>query len=135
MDREQTRRIIEACYAARQAGDAARLDELFADDARYEVIGAQNLIESYPGANQANIRAATEQIMSLIEMRSAEPVAMAIDGKHVAVRLRTTISFAGREPFETELTHWWQLRDDGQVVSLTEFLDTARMAEELEAAA
>lgn len=133
MESNKLRSIVTDCYSARMAGDSARLHELFAEHARFHVIGAKHLIEDYPGSQHSAMRAATDGIMRLVEMRSAEPAAILIDGNRAAVRLRATVSFGGREPFETELGHWWEFDEAGKVVSVTEFVDTAKLREEMAA--
>lgn len=133
MERDEVIGKIEACYAARMAGDAATLDRLCADDARFEVVGAKALIAAYPAAGPMAMRPAVEEIMKLVTMTAAEPMAMVVDGNSAAVRLRATVAFADRAPFETELCHLWEFDEAGQVRSVTEFLDTALLASEMAA--
>lgn len=133
MERDEVIRTIKACYAARIAGDAATLDRLCADDARFEVVGAKTLIAAYPAAGPMAMRPALKEIMKLVAMTKAEPMAIVVDGNNAAVRLRTEVAFADREPFETELCHLWEFDETGQVRSVTEFLDTAMLASEMAA--
>lgn len=133
MERETIIATIEACYAARMAGDAATIDRLCAADARFEVVGARNLIAAYPAAGPMDMRPAVDEIMNLVAMTAAEPVTMLVEGNRAAVRLRATIAFADRAPFETELCHLWEFDEAGKVRSVTEFLDTAMLASEMAA--
>jgi ketosteroid isomerase-like protein len=77
------------------------------------------------------MRPAVEEIVKLVSMTKAELLSVMIDGHKAAVHLRATVAFAGQEPFETELCHLWEFDDEGQVRSVTEFLDTARLAQEM----
>ena len=133
MERDEIVKTIEACYTARMAGDAATLDRLCADDARFEEVGAKTLIGAYPAAGPMDMRPALDEIMKLIKMTAARQMAVVVDGNSAAVRLRATVAFADRAPFETELCHLWEFDEAGQVRSVTEFLDTAMLASEMAA--
>ncbi len=50
MERDEVRAKLEEAYAARMAGDAARVQEMCCPDAAFEVVGTKSLIEAYPAA-------------------------------------------------------------------------------------
>ena len=133
MDRDAIRARVDAVYAARLAGDAVKAQELCAPEARFRLAGETSLVSAYPAAGTMAIRPAFEEIVRLITMTKAETVSVLIDGHRAAVHLRATVAFAGQEPFETELCHLWEFDDQGQVQSVTEFVDTARLAQEMAA--
>jgi ketosteroid isomerase-like protein len=131
VERDEIRARLDAAYAARVAGDVAKVQELCAPGAQFEVAGAKSLIRAYPAAGAMAMRPAVEEIVKLVSMTKAELLSVVIDGHKAAVHLRATVAFGGQEPFETELCHLWEFDDEGQVRSVTEFLDTARLAQEM----
>ena len=131
MERDEIRARLDAAYAARMAGDVAKVQELCTPDARFEVVGSKSLMHAYPAAGPMPMQSAVEEIVKLVSMTKAEPMDVLIDGHKAAVRLRATVAFADREPFETELCHLWEFDEAGKVCSVTEFLDTARLAQEM----
>lgn len=133
MERQDLRAALDLCYEARLSKDSEKLAELFADDARYDVVGANEMIDQYTGASSDATGVAIDDIMRLVDMKEAKPVSVLIDGNRAAVRLRTTLSVGNRPSFETELSHWWEFDDNGKVRSLTEFVDTAKLAGEFSA--
>jgi ketosteroid isomerase-like protein len=57
-----------------------------------------------------------------------------VEGRRAAVMWRATLSVAGEAPYETELFDLWELDADGQLLSLVQFVDTAKLREALERA-
>jgi ketosteroid isomerase-like protein len=56
-----------------------------------------------------------------------------VEGLKAAVLWRATVTFAGRPEFETMLFDFWELNEDGKIVSLVQFADTAKIASEMTA--
>jgi ketosteroid isomerase-like protein len=133
MDRDDVLAIIEAAYAARMRGDGEAVNRIWAEGATFETAGEKTLIEAFPGAEPTAGQLAAEAIMRLVAMTSRKTLQAVVEGRRAAILSQATVSFAGREPFETLLYDLWELDEAGKVRSLLQFADTAKIASELQA--
>jgi len=60
-----------------------------------------------------------------------EPMTSVVEANRVAAIWNCTVQFPGREPFVTEISNLWTFDDAGKITSLTEFVDTAKLAQEM----
>lgn len=136
MDREQVLAIIDAGYAARAANDGETLSRVWAEGATFELAGEATLLAAFPGADGPSAAQPTvEALMGLVAMSNVRRLQAVVEGNRAATLSRATVSFAGREPFETLLYDLWEFDADGKIRSLVQFADTAKVANEMRALA
>jgi ketosteroid isomerase-like protein len=135
MDRDEVLATIDRGYAARMRADLEEIATMWAPDARFEVAGEHTLMEQFPAAGRNEAHPAASSLIELVHMTSVERVDAVVEGLRAAVLWRARVSFAGRPEFETMLYDFWELNEDGKVVSLVQFADTAKIASEMSALA
>ena len=130
MERETVLRAIDKAYAARIEGDKAALAQMCAPDARLELAGEKALIAGY-AAGPAGFAETAARLVDLVRFDRVERRDALVEGNRAAVHWRATVSVAGGEPFQTETFDLWEVDADGRIVSLLQFVDTARFAQKL----
>jgi hypothetical protein len=133
MNRDEVLAVIDAAYAARVAGDVETLHALAADGGTFELAGETTLLRNFPLAGRVPSLSAVKGLTSLIEIIEIERLEAVVEGNRAAVLLHARMSFAGRAPFDTVLYDLIELDDDGRILSMIQFGDTARYATEMEA--
>lgn len=133
MQREDILSAVEAAYAARLNDDAAALAELWADDSTFAIEGEKSLIDAFPAAGPMRMHAAIDVILALVKMSEASQEVIAIEGNRAVVLNRATLSFGEGQPLKTTMCDVWEFDETGKVRSLTEFVDTAMLANEMAA--
>ncbi|ODR93849.1 hypothetical protein AUC70_09470 [Methyloceanibacter stevinii] len=126
MDSTELEAFLKKFYAARIEGDVEAVGAMFADDARFRIVGSPEfsmLATSVQGR---------EGIMSLfrtlsdsfgLDEFSIEDLLM--DGNKAAIRWSARVqNITSGETFTTELADFIEI-DCGKIISLSEFLDTA----------
>lgn len=126
MDSSEFEAFLKNFYAARIEGEVAAIGAMFADDARFRIVGSP---EFSMLATQVQGR---EGIMSLfqtisdsfgLDAFSMEDLLM--DGNKAAVRWSARVqNITSGDSFTTELADFIEI-DGGKIISLSEFLDTA----------
>lgn len=136
MDRAALLTTVENAFAARVRGDAEAAAAYFAPGATFRFAGEQSLARAYLGdGSEYSLESAVGRIIELVEMTARETIDALVDGNRCGLLSRATVSFGGREPFETTLFHIFELDDQGRIASVLEFADTARIGRELVALA
>lgn len=126
MNRDEIEAFVLEIYDARLEGDIETLSRVFSEDARFQIAGS-------PEASMlATFTEGREGVMSLLQtivdsftLENFTILDLLIDGDKAAVRWRAAVTRADSgDTFTTELADFIEIRDH-QVVSFTEFLDTA----------
>ncbi len=131
MQREDMLTKVEAAYEARRTGDFTKLETIVAENAAFSFAGEQSLLAAVPGSGGVGIQRAARELFDTIEMRELERVQAVAEGNRVAILWRTTLVPPGGEPFETQMFDLWEFDDSGKIRSGTQFLDTAKLVEEM----
>lgn len=135
MDREELLLIIDAAYSARASGDPAELEGFWAPGATFELAGDNDLLADFPADGRGPGHESIAALMELVEFKAFTRLDAVVEGRRASVLWHATVSFAGREPFDTMLYDLFELTDDGKVQSVLQFVDTARIAAEMRALA
>jgi ketosteroid isomerase-like protein len=128
-ERSEIERIVLDAYAARRTGDLDALTRIFSDRAEFQLAGAQSVSPvamTATGARQ--FKQTLQELITVFEWLDQTILSMVIEGPKAAVHWRGRIrSTATGETAETELMDIFTI-ENGQVVSLVEFCDTALAA-------
>ena len=131
MQRDDMLAKVEAAYQARRTGDFSALQEIVAEDAAFSFAGEQSLLAAVPGSGGVGVHQAARALYDTIEMRDLERVEAVAEGNQVAILWRTTLVPPEGEPFETLMFDLWKFDDEGRICSGTQFLDTAKIVDEM----
>ena len=125
-DRETIEALIDRGYAARREGDVETLVSTFHPDAEFELAGSQTALH-VAGSVQGhqNVRTTMAGLIAVFDFVHREIVSMVIDGEQAAVHSRVKIRFIpGDKVFTTDILDLF-LFNNGKIVKLVEFADTA----------
>ena len=131
MQRDDMLAKVEAAYQARRTGDFATLEALVSPDASFRYGGEQSLIAAVPASGAGGVVQAAQELFEKIEIRSLERVQAVAEGNRVAILWNTTLVPPGGAPFETQMFDLWEFNDDGRICCGTQFLDTAKLVQEM----
>ena len=131
MQREDMLAKVEAAYRARRSGDFSQMEEIVAKDAAFSFAGEQSLLAAVPGSGGVGIQQAARELFDTIEMRELERVQAVAEDNRVAILWRTTLVPPGGRPFETLMFDLWEFDDSGKICRGTQFLDTAKVVQEM----
>ena len=135
MQREDMLAKVEAAYAARRTGDFTKLKTVAAEDAAFSFAGEQSLLAGVLASGGVGVHQAARELFDTIEMRELERVQAVAEGNRVAILWRTTLVPPGGQPFETLMFDLWEFDDSGRICCGTQFLDTAKLVEEMRSSA
>lgn len=135
MNREELLLIIDAAYSARASGDPDQLAGFWAPGATFELAGDNGLLAGLPADGCGPGHESVAALMELVEFKAFTRLDTVVEGRRAAILWHATVSFAGREPFDTMLYDLFELTEDGKVQSVLQFVDTARIAAEMRALA
>jgi ketosteroid isomerase-like protein len=135
MDRAKIEAIIKRTYAARKAGDLDALAGMFTPDGEYRVAGAVDVFPRPVSARgAAEIKNVISGLVKEFQWVDVKPLDLIVEGDKAARRWRATVRhIPSGQVFETEGSDIWSFRDD-RVASLIQFVDTAAIAEIVNAA-
>lgn len=130
MDRAKIEAIIERTYAARKAGDLDALAAMFTPDGEYRLAGAA---DAFPRAmtarGAAEIKRAIGSLVREFQWIDVVPLDLLVDGDKAARRWQANVRhITSGQVFQTEGSDIWTFRE-GRVASLVQFVDTAAVAE------
>jgi ketosteroid isomerase-like protein len=128
-DRASVEKIIRDAYAARAAKDIDAILRMFKPDAVFHMVGSP---ATFPGATrvegQDQLRASIGSLIQAFDFLDWTMLTSVIEGDKAAVHWRLKVKHNPTgEIFVTELFDLWTI-DDGRVVSLVQFCDTAFVA-------
>jgi len=132
MQRDDMLAKVEAAYQARRTGDFAALEKVVSPDAQFSYGGEQSLLASVPGSGAGNVHQVARELFETIEIRSLERVHAVAEGNQVAILWNTTLATSGGEPFDTQMYDLWEFDETGRICKGTQFLDTARLVQEMQ---
>ena len=129
-DRETVRKLIEQAYAARDKGDVDGVMTAFHADAVFCLAGERRTLELAGAvAGHSSVREAMCGFIAAFEFIKRDILSMIIDGDRAAVHSRLKIRATAKDvTFTTELVDLFKI-EDGKVMMLTEFADTALIKE------
>jgi ketosteroid isomerase-like protein len=131
MQREDMLAKVEAAYEARRTGDFAKLEAVVAEDAAFSFAGEQSLLAAVPGSGGVGVHRAARELFDTIEMRELERLQAVAEDNRVAILWKTTLVPPGGKPFETLMFDLWEFDGSGRICRGTQFLDTAKIVEEM----
>jgi ketosteroid isomerase-like protein len=135
MDRTKIEAIIQQTYAARKAGDLDALANMFTPDGEYRLAGAAEVFpRAMTARGGAEIRRAIGSLVKEFQWMDVAPLDLIIDGDKAARRWQANVRhIPSGQVFRTEGSDIWTFRE-GKVASLIQFVDTAAVAEIVNAA-
>jgi len=134
MDRAEFLQTIDSLYAARKAGDKQALAAYWAPDAVFRIAGEAKLMSAAVPAGTEGAKETVEALIDKFQFHALERLNAVVEGNMAAIHWRVTFSTGGCAPLTTEICDLWTIRDDGKVVSLLQFTDTAMLLATLERA-
>ena len=129
-DRETMRKFVAQAYADRDGGNIDGLMSAFHAKAVFELAGEPKAL-ALAGAvrSHANIREAMTAFIGHFEFVKRDIISFIADGDRAAVHSRLTVRFVPKDvSFTTEVADLFKF-EDGKVVELVEFADTALLKE------
>ena len=117
--------VLEICDA-RVQGDMEALSRVFAEDAKFQIAGSPeaSMLATFTEGHEG-VMGLLQTIVDSFVLENFTILDFLIDGNKAAVRWRAAVTRPDTgETFTTELADFIEIRDH-QVVSFTEFLDTA----------
>ncbi|WP_063687415.1 nuclear transport factor 2 family protein [Bradyrhizobium stylosanthis] len=126
--REDMLALIRAAYAARGDGDVEGLVTAFHSEGAFILKGDKSALE-LTGSMQGHptLRSAFGQFIANFGFESREILAELVDGDRVAVHSRVGVRYHPTgKTFSTEMVDLFRIQD-GKIVELIEFADTAQI--------
>jgi len=127
LTRDQIIDTIDWAYATRVRGDKAALAALWAEGATYGLGGEPTLIPRFP-TGPGDAEPAVRDLIDLFTFHEVERIDDIVEGDRAAILWRVTLSRGDGECVTTQVSQLWTFTDDGKVLSLREFGDTALIA-------
>lgn len=127
ISREQVLATVDAIYAARVKGDKIAMNQLWAADATYQLVGEASILKTMPVLPQNAQRSISNMIDTFL-FHSVERLDTIVEGNRAAVLIRISVSGPNEEKHQTLLFDLWDVDDEGKATSLVEFSDTALVA-------
>jgi ketosteroid isomerase-like protein len=125
--REDALTMLRDIYEARARGDKDAVADCFAEGAHFEIVGDQGLQTVTLTASHP--MEAISKLIDQFTFRDVELADAVVEGRKIAARWRLKVVVAGREPIDTQLFDLIQPDDEGKIVSLVQFADTALVRE------
>jgi ketosteroid isomerase-like protein len=125
-DRSEIEALVKRLYAARVEGDMDALGQAFAENARFQVAGSPeaSMLATHAEGHDGVI-ALLQTMTDTFALEDFAILDLLIDGGRAAVRWRATVLVAASgDTHATEVADFLTV-ENGRVVSLVEFLDTA----------
>lgn len=127
--RDELLSIIDRGYEARCSGDKEAVLAFLAPGATFCLNGErQQPLAGFPQGYQP-ADAVIGALIDQFRFHSIERLESFIDGNRAAIHTRIVVSAGDGDPVTTELFDLWTFDDDGKVVSLLQFADTALVAQ------
>ena len=125
-DRSEIETLVRGLCAARVAGDMDVLRRGYADHATFRIVGSPAWgALTAPLSGHAKIMARFEPMIANFALSDFAILDLFVDGNKAAVRWRATVHRAEtKDESTTEIAQFLDV-ENGQVISLVEFLDTA----------
>jgi len=129
-DRETMQTLVQQAYAERASGNVEGVMAAFHADAVFELVGDQKVLP-LAGAVRSHprVREAITDLIGAFEFIKRDIIVFIADGNRAAVHSRLTMRFVPKDiTFTTELTDLFKFQD-GKIIELVEFADTALLKE------
>lgn len=126
MDRGAFETFLTRFYAARVEGDMQALGEAFAENASFQIAGSPeySMLAATAEGHEA-VMGLLQTIADSFELSEFTCLDMIIEGNKAAIRWRAcVINVTSGDSFTTELADFIEV-EDGKIISVSEFLDTA----------
>ena len=126
MDRAAIEALIDQSYAARKAGDIDTLMSFFHPDAVFELAGSKELVAAAMAVRgHQEVRATMMDLIAVFVFIDRDFISKVIDGERAVVHSRVKIKYVPKDrTITTELIDSFRF-EDGKIVELVEFADTA----------
>ncbi|HEY1926737.1 MAG TPA: nuclear transport factor 2 family protein [Caulobacteraceae bacterium] len=117
-------KTIDRFWAARIAGDKAAVRSFMADDATYEMVGAQSFAaRSLVGPAPAG--PAADRLIDDFQFRGVRRIDAIVDGQKAAITNQIEVGYRGGPPITSQACDLWEFDSSGKIKSLRQFVDTA----------
>jgi len=126
VNRDEVEALVRGLCAARVTGDMDTLRRGYAANASFRIVGSPAWgALTAPLTGHANIMARFESMIANFAVSDFAILDLFVDGNKAAVRWRATMRQTdNKEESTTEIAQFLEV-ENGQVISLVEFLDTA----------
>ncbi|BAQ17071.1 nuclear transport factor 2 family protein [Methyloceanibacter caenitepidi] len=126
MDSTDMEAFLRGFYAARIEGDVEAVGAMFADDARFRIVGSPefSMLATSVHGREA-IMGLFRTISDSFGLDEFSMEDLLVDGNRAAIRWSARVqNITSGDTFTTELADFIEI-DGGKIISLNEFLDTA----------
>jgi ketosteroid isomerase-like protein len=132
-ERASILQTIHDAYEARESGDMAALLALCDPKVQLKIAGSERLCGACVTLNgHAEVASGLAGLVETFGFEAVEMLDTVIEGRKAAIHWRATLRHRPTdEMFKTELFDLWTVGEDGLVIGLTQFCDTALVAEYL----
>ena len=129
-DREQIKSLIEQAYEARRTENIDALMAAVHPDCKFEIAGAKPLAQAAGIAQgHAQLRETLTALIGNFQFVRRDFLNMVIEDGRAAVHSRVVLRFVPNGKTETtEIIDLWKF-ENGKIIELTEFVDTALVNE------
>lgn len=119
-------KVIDQAYRARETGDIESIVAVFHPDARFELVGSKTHTPAVAAAyGHQELRDALAGLIPIFDFVQPKIISTLIDGERAAVYSRVELGFVPKDKtVTTDFLDMWKF-DNGLVVELLEFFDTA----------
>jgi uncharacterized protein (TIGR02246 family) len=131
MTAANNKKLMQTAFAALADGDGAPFFALFADDAKWVLLGSNPWSGVYAGKETIRTRLMKPlfaQFATKYRNRASRIVA---DGDVIVVECKGEVMTKGGKPYDNDYCYVCEMRD-GKIVTLTEYMDTALVERALE---
>jgi ketosteroid isomerase-like protein len=125
-DRQKIKSLIEQAYESRRTGDIGALMATFHPDCKFELVGAKPLVQAAGiAAGHAELRAVLTALIGNFKFVRRDFLNFVIEDDRASVHSRVVLRYVPKDRSETtEIVDLWKFQD-GQIIELIEFCDTA----------
>jgi ketosteroid isomerase-like protein len=124
LDRARMLGIIDEIYVLRVKGDTAGLNAFWAEGGQYRMAADPIHIEGFP-VGPAGGPIAVAELVQMFRFHKVQRADAIVEGNAAVVHWHAAVSRGDGEPVTTEICDLWKFDDDGKIMSLLQFADTA----------
>ncbi|HEY2049466.1 MAG TPA: nuclear transport factor 2 family protein [Caulobacteraceae bacterium] len=117
-------KTIDGFWEARTAGDKVALRSFMAENATYEMVGAQAFADASI-VGPAPLGPAADRLVDEFRLQNFRRLQSIVDGQKAAIAARIEVSYRGGPTVLSEFCELWEFDRSGKVKSLRQFVDTA----------
>lgn len=131
MTPSENKQRMKTAFDALAKGDGAPFFDLFADDAKWVLLGSNPWSGVYAGKETIRTKLMKPLFAQFATKYRNEATRILADGDVVVVECKGNVTTKGGRPYNNDYCYVCDMRD-GKIVTLTEYMDTALVERALE---